>query len=256
MEMKLRTLLFFCLLFCFSGQIMAQKRVVTLGVQFRPIQPLKFINSDFQTQEGVDFSYSIAPKFGYSAGVTVRYGLTNRISLETGLGFVQRNYDLTVDTAEFSGKSDFRIIGYELPVSALVFIPLAKNFYMNASAGLQMTLFPSNVTTKDEYFLHFSSRRTSVNGGGIANIGWEYRTEKAGFFYLGASYQVPFTDIYDTFVRLPEQANSDFTHGSLNGSYLSFDIRYFFHEFPVPKRKKVKKKKKRKDRDSEKSETD
>lgn len=230
---------------------MAQKRVVTLGVQFRPIQPLKFINSDFQTQEGTDFSYHIAPKFGYSAGVTVRYGVTNRVSLETGLGFVQRNYDLTVDTAGFSGKSDFRIVGYELPISALVFIPLAKNFYMNASAGVQMTLFPSNVTTKDDYFIHFSSRTSSVNGGGIANLGWEYRTEKAGFFYLGASYHIPFVDIYNTFVRLPAQSNEEFKQGALNGSYLSFDIRYFFHEFPVPKKNRIKKKRKPEKNDQE-----
>ena len=235
------------LLACFGlGTANAQKRVLTVGLQFRPIIPITFINSDNQTQVGDGFDYSISPKFGYSAGINIRYGLTERISIETGLGFVQRNYGINMTTELYQKDTSFRIIGYELPLMALVFIPLSKKFYMNAAVGIQVTAYPSNVQTGDTAFTSFSSRTSMINGGGIANLGWEYRTENTGYIYLGATYHLPFKYIYDTGVKRVNQGTDAFVFGKLNGSYLTLDIRYLFPEFPLPeRRKRAKRSKKR-----------
>lgn len=226
---------------------MAQKRVLTVGLQFRPIVPISFINSDFETYQGLGFDYSIAPKFGYSAGLNIRYGITDRVSIESGLGFVQRNYGLTMRSGVVSTDTAFRIIGYELPVLALVFIPLGKRIYMNAAAGVQVSAYPSNVQTGDTTFISFSSRHSLINGGALANLGWEFRTENSGYFYLGATYHLPFADIYNTAAKLRSQPPEEFSKGTLNGSYLTFDIRYLFPEFPLPERRKKSKKKRKKD---------
>lgn len=226
----------------------AQKRVLTVGLQFRPIVPLTFINSDDQTRVGDTLEYSIRPKFGYSAGINVRYGITERVSIETGLGFVQRNYHINMKADHAEKDTAFRIIGYELPIMALVFIPLGKRFYMNASVGVQITAYPSNVQTGDTTFNSFSSRTSLINGGGIANLGWEYRTEKSGYVYLGATYHLPFKYIYDTGVAL--RPTTHFTTGKLNGSYLTVDIRYLFPEFPLPERRKRAKRQKTRREDS------
>jgi hypothetical protein len=228
----------------------AQKRVLTVGLQFRPIIPITFVNSDDQTQTGEGFEFSIIPKFGYSAGINIRYGITERISLETGLGFVQRNYAISMKTELYQRDTSFRIIGYELPIMALVFIPLGKRFYMNASVGVQLTAYPSNVQTGDTAFTSFSSRTSMINGGGIANLGWEYRTEKSGYIYLGATYHLPFKYIYDTAVKRVNQGTDAFVFGKLNGSYLTVDIRYLFPEFPLPERRKRAKRQKTRKEDS------
>ena len=216
----------------------AQKRVLTVGLQFRPIIPITFINSDSQTKLGEGFEYSIRPKFGYSAGINIRYGITERVSIESGLGFVQRNYGINMKTELHEKDTSFRIIGYELPVMALVFIPLGKRFYMNASIGVQLTAYPSNVKTGDTAFINFSSRTSMINGGGIGNLGWEYRTENSGYIYLGATYHLPFKYIYDTAVKRVNQGTDSFVFGKLNGSYLTLDIRYLFPEFPLPERRR------------------
>ncbi len=233
-----------------SGSAFAQKRVLTVGIQFRPIIPITFINSDEQTRSGEGFEYSISPQFGYSAGVNIRYGLTDRVSIETGIGFVQRNYGITMKTEQYQKDTAFRIIGYELPVMAMVFIPLGKRFFMNASAGLQVSAYPSNVQTGDTAFNSFSSRTSMINGGGIANLGWEYRTEKSGYVYLGATYHLPFKYIYDTAVKRVAQGTDAFVFGNLNGSYLTLDVRYLFPEFPLPERRKKTKKSRKKDEPS------
>jgi hypothetical protein len=228
----------------------AQKRVLTVGLQVRPIIPITFINSDNQTYIGDTIEYSISPKFGYSAGVNIRYGITDRVSIETGIGFVQRNYGISMRSNHAERDTSFRIIGYEIPLMALVFIPLGKRFYMNASAGVQITAYPSDVKTGDSEFISFSDRTSLINGGGIANLGWEYRTEKSGYFYLGATYHLPFKYIYVTGVKLVSQANKTFVLGKLNGSYLTLDIRYLFPEFPLPERRKRAKRQKARGEDS------
>jgi hypothetical protein len=230
----------------------AQKNVLTAGIQFQPIFPVSFLNTadqEVSTAAG-DIKTLLSPKFSYSAGMVIRWGFHKRLSLETGINFVQRNYDVTISTDTFSGLSDFSIIGYEHPIKLLVFVRLAENFYLNAAAGVQLNFFPSDIFTSDTYFKHSGLRLgfdNFLHGGGIANLGGEYRTKKAGYFYFGATYHVGFSDIYRSkFQYISNNVGSDAMPIWLNGSYLTFDVRYFFHSQPLEKKEGRKKRKTRK----------
>jgi hypothetical protein len=230
------------------SHLLAQKNVLTAGIQFQPIFPVSFLNTadqEVQNSSGT-ITTLVSPTFSYSAGMVVRWGFHKRLSLETGLNFVQRNYDLSLKTDTFTGKSDFSIIGYEHPIKLLVFVQLSERFHMNAAAGLQLTFFPSDIFTSDTYFRHSSLRlgfENFLHGGGITNLGFEYRTKKAGFFYLGATYHVMFGDIYRSkFQYVSDDIDSEVMPIWLNGSYLTFDIRYFFHSQPLEKKERTKRK--------------
>lgn len=237
---------------CVVSIATAQKNVLTAGIQFQPIFPVSFLNTaDQQVSNPTgDITTLLSPKFSYSAGMVIRWGFHKRLSLETGINFVQRNYDVTLKTDTFSGLSDFSIIGYEHPIKLLVFVRLAENFYMNAAAGVQLNFFPSDIFTSDTYFKHSGLRLgfdNFLHGGGIANLGAEYRTKKAGYFYLGASYHVGFSDIYRSkFQYISNSVGSEAMPIWLNGSYLTFDVRYFFHSQPLEKKEGKKKRKTRK----------
>lgn len=248
-------------------------QTLTVGLEFRPIFPANFLKTGDQQVANSEYSVLVSPKFSFSAGMTIRYGFHKRLALETGLNFVQRNYNLTVhrdSTAggpnwdprgEYNSHTDFTIIGYEHPIKLLVFVKLSDHFYMNAAGGLQLTFFPSDIfssdaetSPNDQHFKHSSLRlgfdgRTGsdgfINGGAIANLGFEYRTKKIGFFYLGATYHIPFANIYNSrFQYVDSSYTSSVQNIPLNGSYLTFDIRYFFHSRPLlPKKKKGKKEK-------------
>lgn len=244
-------------------------QIITAGIEFRPIFPAGFLKTGDQTVENADYNVLVSPKFGFSAGMTIRYGFHKRFALETGLNFVQRNFDLSVNrdsvglSSSYNSQTDFTIIGYEHPIKLLVFVQLAERFYMNAAAGLQLTFFPSDIFTTDkessptdQYFKHSSIRLGFdgkpgndgfIHGGAIANLGWEYRTKKIGFFYLGATYHIPFADIYRSkFQYLEDDYQSEVLGIELNGSYLTFDVRYFFHSKPIVKKERKKQKKKSK----------
>ena len=244
-------------------------QTLTAGIEFRPIFPASFLKTGDQQTSNDEYSVVVSPKFGFSAGMVIRYGFHKRFALETGLSFVQRNYNLNIHRdstlgilgrPEYNSKTDFTIVGYEHPIKLLVFVRLADQFYMNAAAGLQFTFFPSDIFTTDEeqtgndqHFKHSSLRLGFdgkpgndgfIHGGALVNLGWEYRTKKIGFFYLGASYQIPFADIYRSkFQYVEDNYRSEVQGIELNGSYLTFDVRYFFHSKPIAKKEKKKKKK-------------
>lgn len=243
--MRCRVLMLFML--C-ALQVAAQKNVLTAGIQFQPIFPASFLNTGDQevsTAQG-DITTLLSPKFGFTAGMIVRWGFHRRLSLETGINFVQRNYDLTLSTDTFSGTSDFRIIGYEHPIKLLVFVRLSERFFMNVAAGIQLDFFPSDIFSSDTYFKHSSLRLgldNFLHAGGISNLGVEYRTKKAGYFYLGATYHIPFNDIYRSKVQyISDNVGSDAMTLMLNGSYLTFDVRYFFHSQPLERKDGTKRK--------------
>ncbi|MCF8258519.1 MAG: hypothetical protein K9J06_13265 [Flavobacteriales bacterium] len=231
---------------------LGQQNVLTAGLQFQPIFPVSFLNTADQEVRNSQGTVTtlLSPKFSFSAGMVVRWGFHKRLSLETGINFVQRNYDVTLSTDTFSGTSDFTIIGYEHPIKLLVFVRLADKLFMNAAGGVQLTFFPSDIFTSDTYFRH-SGLRLGVgqflHGGGIANLGLEYRTKGAGYFYLGATYHVGFGDIYRSkFQYVSDDVQSEAMPIWLNGSYLTFDVRYFFHSMPLERKEGKKKKKSRK----------
>lgn len=230
---------FICILSILTETLFAQERTVTVGLQAKPIFPVKFLKTGEQTlsQNGVDFT--ITPKLGYSGGMVIRWGFTNTVSLETGINYVKRNYDLDFKTDTFQGNSDFGVVNYQIPVNALVFIRLTNRLYMNASAGLSLDMFVSDIHTFNSYFNNYSQRNGVFQSGVLANLGWEYRTVKSGYFYIGTSFQRPFAQIYNSSLTYePSKPNNENVVMKLNGSYLTFDVRYFFN--PLPINKKIK----------------
>lgn len=221
--------------------IFAQYNVLTAGFQIKPIFPNKFFGTGPQTLSGDSgVSFTIKPNAGYCFGMVIRYGISNTVSLETGINYVKRTYNQIINDGSFAVNSKYSIIGYEIPLSGLVFIPLSEKIFMDASLGASFDFFPSDIQTEGDYYKQYGRRKNWIFTSVIANLGWEFRTEKKGYFYLGASYHRPFTDIYNSTVGYYRD-KVHYTTGQeflLSGNYLTFDFRYFFHEEPLKKAKK------------------
>lgn len=242
------TLLFFCT-FSFRP-ISAQPKVVTMGLQFKPLVPSRFFRSgEIDFGQG-DIRYSISPKISFSGGMVIRRGFTKNFSLETGINYVKRNFDLVVENeaASFSTEKNFSIVGYEIPTLGLIYIRLGEQMFMNAAFGISLDFFPSDVGTNEYYFeydvqvQHVSVRNHNrwVQPALLANLGYEYRTRKKGYFYFGSSFHRPFTYSYQSNVKYINGLFTEKAAAEISGNYLTFDLRYFFHQ--DPEKPKVKKK--------------
>lgn len=231
----------------FSGSLIAQEQMMTAGFQFKPLFSSKFFNTGPESRVVSDKSFTVDPRGGFSMGMVLRRGFTNTLSFETGINYVRRNYDVKITGDTIAAVStDFRMISYDIPLLGMVFIQLSDKIFMDVGMGLSIDFFPSDLRKKGEDFEIYSAKKEWIMPAVLANLGWEYRTEKSGYFYLGASYHRPFDYIHGLYVGYPDLrplSSSIKTEPpiTLSGNFLTFDLRYFFHSDPLKKKKKIRK---------------
>lgn len=206
------------------------------GLQVKPLIPGDFLSKSKISVFDSSFRGDFSQQFGYSFGAIVRVGLTKLISLETGISQVKRNYkvDFSLPDSNLTGSTGFGILSYDIPINAMFYIQLSEKIFTNASLGVAAVFYPSNVAAtvivNDRHLFVSEGRRNrhidfEING----NLGFELRTDKKGFFYIGASARVPFSPIFKVAASY-EYDNSvkKLAIGEVNGAYLSVDLRYFF----------------------------
>jgi hypothetical protein len=170
-------------------------------------------------------------------GATVRFGITELIAFETGINFTKRNFNINMELPDsnlyVSDNASF--IEYNIPLNCLIYIKMTKEWYANASLGIAAIYKPSSIGKQiNPGGLHsfiydgYVDFRKKISIDFNANVGFEYRTKKSGFFYLGGSIRVPFSPLFIILTKYQNQGYDLTTIDELNGSYLSIDLKYFF----------------------------
>lgn len=228
------------------GSVRAQKGITTAGFQIKPIFSSDLLNTDSEKSSinGVDFF--VQTTSGYSGGMVIRHGITGRLSIETGIGYTKRNYELAVKNSNENITGDFSIVSYEIPLMGMVFIQLWEKIWMTTALGLGIDMFASDIFTSDESYKHLSLRRGVIVPAFAANLGYEYRTDKSGYFYFGATFHRPFEGIYNSRIQYLNADPIEESILPLSGTYGTIDFRYFFHQDPNKVKKKEMSVKKRK----------
>lgn len=238
----MRNLLLFiglCLITSTSiGQTAKTKVPSYFGLQVKPILPTRFIGNPVLEQEQEGFSTTFSQKVGYSFGGVVRVGLTKLLALETGINYVERNFniDFAVPDSNVVGSNDMSFISYSIPINGLVYIQLSEDWYMNTAIGVDLAYNPTNTEVKSfptgQHIMHHIGLARKVNFGFNAEVGFEFRTKKKGIFYLGGIGYVPFSPLmylrsthqYQGYVNTIDPE----AFGKVDGSYLSIEFKYFF----------------------------
>lgn len=222
-----------CLAFLLSPNFsVAQNNKMVVGLQIRPIFKNQFFNSGNTAFEQKNIIYEIVPSIGYSYGMVVRTAVGKKISLETGINYVRRNYLFTLDDQDssFSTSSAFGIVEYEIPVSVLVYIKLSDKIYMNTSSGLSLNMFKKSIIEPKDNLIYIFERSTWIIPGLVANMGWEYRTTSVGSFYFGASYQFPLSKVITMYADYYKNIGVESMKTKIGLAFITFDFKYFFPE--------------------------
>ncbi len=223
-------------LLCFSSFSQVEKTTY-FGLQFRPIFPTNAGGKEITKLIGSDFTTETKQSIGYSFGGIVRRGITEYIFFESGINFTQRNFQLEMKLNDNSltAQDKWSFITYDIPVNALIFIKLSPKYYMNTSLGGALRFSPSNIkkvtqTGTEHSFINYGIYKNKVGINLNANVGFEYRTDRKGSFYLGGSICVPVNGIIDlySFHAVQAKTNQTYQTGVIAGRYMSIDFRYFF----------------------------
>ena len=239
-RMKFRAILMAVVLLSVSfsfGQVSKKKERFPsyFGFQVKTVFPTRFIGEPITLLEKDEFTTSLTQRMGYSFGGTVRAGLTKLIALETGINYVQREFDVSmaIPDSNVHGSNQLTFISYDIPINGLVYVQLTRQFFMNASLGVAINFKPTDVgiltLPGGKHSFTHTGRVGSKFGFDLnANIGFEFRTEKKGFFYLGGSGRVPFAPLFTMVAQYKNQGYKNTIYGEVDGSFLALDLKYFF----------------------------
>lgn len=233
-------------MFCAQLNGVAQQNVTTVGFQFKPMVKTGFIDYGGGDIERDWLSSQYSFEGGYATGMVIRRGFTRTLSLETGISYIKRNFRVDVEDADslHTGTMEYSLIAYQIPIQGLIYARLSDNLYMNASGGLGVNFMPSDVKTNT-----FEHRQTTYRIGNqrwlktslLANYGFEYRTKKDGYFYLGVSYDRPLGNFVGSRAVIRRESGEErFTDGFFTGAFFTVDVRYFFHEDPERRKNRPK----------------
>ena len=235
----------FCILVLFvTQQTKAQSsdRKTTFGIQFKPLLEEGFIGSSQLNIKNDIFQSVFNQKQGRSFGAILRFPVWNNLYIETGLAQIKRNYTVNYTTLDsnFIASKDISFTSHDIPLNALVFIKIANQLYLNTALGVSFVHNPSNVASQIKYgnnvlFKAEGRKRSSFALEFNVTTGVEYRNTKYGNYYLGISGRIPFKPIFDVATMYQNISTKDILYGSLSGTYVSLDFRYF-----LPKTKKPK----------------
>lgn len=220
----------------------AQDRKTAFGIQFKPLTEGGFIGSSQLNLKNEIFQSVFNQQQGSSFGAILRFPIWKNLYLETGLAQIKRNYTVNYTTLDsnFIALKDLSFTSHDIPVNALVFIKIANQFYLNTALGLSIVHNPSNVASQVKYGDHVlfkaeGRKRSSFALEFNVNAGIEYRNIKYGNFYIGANGRIPLKPIFDVATMYQNLNSKEVLYGSLTGTYVALDFRYF-----LPKTKKPK----------------
>tara|TARA_B100000524_G_scaffold219296_1_gene115434 strand:+ start:11202 stop:11951 length:750 start_codon:yes stop_codon:yes gene_type:complete len=233
--MKVLLLLF--ILLSLNGFSQSNKVPSYFGVHYRTVLPNNFVGSKSVTISQQEFTSTCLQKTGYSIGATVRAGITKLIAFETGINLIHRNFQLNmsvIDSNQYSQR-ELGFLTYDIPLNCLIYIKLNKSWYANASLGIAASYKPSTIggvnnTGDNHSFIHtgYVDYKKKFTADFNGNIGFEFRSKKSGFFYLGGSVQIPLAPLFILAGMYKYQGYELVSVTNVNGSFLSLDLKFFF----------------------------
>ncbi len=220
----------------------SQDRKTAFGIQFKPLTETGFIGSSQLNLKNEIFQSVFNQQQGSSFGAILRFPVWKNLFIETGLAQIKRNYLVNYTTLDsnFIASKELSFTSHDIPINALVFIKIAEEFYLNTALGISLVHNPSNVASQIKYNDHVlfkaeGRKRSSFALEFNVNAGVEYRNTKYGNFYIGANGRIPLKPIFDVATMYQNNNIKELLYGSLTGTYVALDFRYF-----LPKTKKPK----------------
>lgn len=234
MKSKLILLLSFFL----TVSVKSQVNRTTFGLQYKPIIPAAYFNSTKVIKSLNSYNFTLTPKYSNSFGMVLRYTINSTFSIESGLNYTQRNFELAINNNNIplDDVTNFGIRSYELPIQLLTYVQASEYWYVNISFGISHNVLASDILSygeESENYFQNTYRKNKGYQALLANLGMEYRTEEKGRYYFGTSLHRPWKAIGKTFPKYDDKTTITFNEDTefsldLLGNFVTLDLRYFF----------------------------
>tara|TARA_B100000795_G_scaffold130467_1_gene97355 strand:- start:344 stop:1054 length:711 start_codon:yes stop_codon:yes gene_type:complete len=230
----------FILFFYFAFNAKSQNSKTTFGLQYKPIIPSVYFNAADLSKSSKSYIFNLNPKYSNSFGMVIRNQINKTFSIESGLNFTQRNFELSItnDAINLLDFTTFSMRSYEFPIQLLTYVRASENWYLNIAFGISHNVLASDVKSygeeKENFFFQNTFRRSGGYSAILANLGIEYRTDNKGYYYFGTSLHRPWRVIGRIYPEYDDKINifnedREF-YFEMIGNFITIDFRYFFTE--------------------------
>tara|TARA_B100000767_G_C19604985_1_gene467338 strand:- start:184 stop:891 length:708 start_codon:yes stop_codon:yes gene_type:complete len=229
----------FILFFNFAFSSKSQNNKTTFGLQYKPIIPTAYFNNSDINKNSNYYTFNLKPKYSNSFGMVIRNQINKTFSIESGLNYIQRNFQLSITNISIN-LQDFTVFSmrsYEFPIQLLTYVRASENWYLNIAFGFSHNVLASDIKSSglevDKFFQN-TYRKSGGYSALLANLGIEYRTENKGCYYFGTSLHRPWEAISRIYPEYDDKLNifNDDREFFLEmlGNFVTIDFRYFFAE--------------------------
>ena len=228
-----------CFISCisFTGISQASKKSkfpMSFAINARVLIPSDFVGSKSTFLSNEPFQSTVTQKNGYSFGGILRTSFSDFFSLETGIYFNQRHFDLNMSVLDsgITAQNNMTFISYEIPIQGRIFIKLSKTIFSSVSLGVSPNYKPSNVQVVtlaggSHGFSHTGFSESKMGVDLNTEFGFERRDKKNGTIYFGAGAKIPLNNLFDVIGQYANQGNKYTDVKSVRASFLFVDLRYY-----------------------------
>jgi len=229
--------------------VFSQAKTAKFGFHLEPIFPTKLfrVTEEIVTLENLEIT--TIPKEGFLFGGHLAINLTKNFAIESGINIINRDFQITAEESEKISSLQFTVHNYEMPLALTYFVRLGEKLYMGHTAGISFQFLPSNLISRQLEFLQpggekflfeqRSYRRRWILPSYKGSVGFEYRSENAGHFYIGPVYHL-FTPLYHTLIIYQHGTIDEGVRVKPVGDFFGVVLRYSFNPSPLNFSKKNK----------------
>lgn len=224
----------------FTGSSQSSQKVErfnAFGIQYRPILAAPLFNTGPIEGGNEEFNATLNPELGHDFGVVLRWGIGEKVALETGIDQIRRNFSIHVEDrkSSFEQKLRFNMLAYQLPLRGLLYVKIGERLFSNIAVGAVADIFPTDWEVAQGRVSQFTQRYNWLVGAFSGNLGLEYRSEESGSFYLGATYHRPLgnapalsANVAAMEIRYKRDKKLHRQTIRVPGNYITVDLKYFF----------------------------
>lgn len=222
----LKTRLIVLTLIAAATQLSAQK-----GLKFGPAA--SFVSSRTYVTDSLPDNYNFRFKSGFSGGMSIQYGFTDRFVLGTGALYTNKGYRVFNDSNTNGNLIKHNFSSIEIPVNAIFKLRVGATSKMRALIGgtFNYSLDQSGKVLKNSNGTFVISEKTVSKSYPMLNLGLEIASENKGgnVMVFGVYYKQAFSNQ----TELSVYNNSDLTKPrnfslGYRGSYIGIGFSYLF----------------------------
>ena len=155
----MKSKLIFALFFLLALGVKSQVTRTTFGMQYKPIIPAAYFNSTEIIKSSGSYDFNLKPRYSNSFGMVVRYKINTTFSIESGLNYTQRNFNLAVKNSDLNldDVTNFGMRSYELPIQLLAYVQTSEYWYINVAFGISKMNDNTDVLLRSEECIEASN---------------------------------------------------------------------------------------------------